>query len=84
MIPNSGVVLVDAVVVDEDAGGANVGFFPDGCITNVGEVRNFRAAADLGVLRFDESAEFALFAELGAGADVGVGADGGVFTDDGQ
>ena len=68
-------VLVDAVVVGGDRGGAEVRALADVGVADVGEVRDLGARADVGVLDLDERADLRALAQDGAGAQVGERAD---------
>ena len=75
--------LVVAVVVDEDAGCADVAVLADVGVTDVGQVRHLGAGADGGVLGLDERAELAVGAQYRAGPQVGERADDGAVADRG-
>src|ERR1700754_388350 len=66
--PDRGAVLVAAVVVGRDVAGAHVRVLADVRVPDVGQVRDLRALADVGVLDLHERAR------LGLGVQVGVGA----------
>src|SRR6185436_6238578 len=68
--------LGPGVVVRGDGRGAEVGPLADLGVADVGQVRDLRAGADVGVLDLDERARLAPAPQDGAGAQVRVGADG--------
>src|SRR5436190_1154427 len=69
--PDRRAVLVAAVVVGGDVAGGDVAVLADVGVADVGEVRDLRARADLGVLDLDKRAGLGLRVQVGAGAQVG-------------
>ena len=81
MVADGRAVLVDAVVVDDHGGGADVGADADLDVADVGQVRHLRPVADDGVLGLDVRPELGLLAEPGAGPHEGERADRGARAD---
>ena len=81
VVADGGAVLVNAVIVHKNRGGADVGFAAHRGIADVGEVGDLGTFADLRVLGLHEAAELATRTQGGAGADVGEGTHGGLIAD---
>ena len=54
---DDGAVLLHPVVVDDDVGRADVGLLADRGVAHIGQMRDLRPGADLGVLDLDEGAD---------------------------
>ena len=83
MAADVGVVLIDTVIVYKYRGCTNIRFLTHGGITDIGQVRNLRTAANLRILSFDETAKLAAFAQVRARTDEGKRADVSIRANDG-
>ena len=81
MTADSGVVFVNAVVVDEHRRRPNIGFLANRRIPHIGEVWDFRPTPNLCIFRFHKTAEFAVFAQNGSWAQIGERSNSGTCAD---